>query len=128
MEQVIYHLISNSIKFSHWNAAPVINISSKLLTLPETKQKELSLNSSEYFEIRFQDNGIGIESSHLNRIFDLFSKLDHNQELKGGGTGLAYCRKIIRNHGGLITVESEPDKGTDFIVYLPANRLSRNLL
>ena len=77
-----------------------------------------------FVEIRISDNGIGVDASQREKIFDIFSKLDYNQEIKSGGIGLSYCRKIVRNHGGKITAESEEGLGTTFIVYLPVNRLA----
>ncbi len=77
---------------------------------------------SRFVEIQLQDNGIGIEKSSLEKIFDIFSQLPYNQIPNGGGIGLAYCRKIIRNHGGNITAHSEPGSGTVFSVILPVKQ------
>jgi len=61
------------------------------------------------------DTGIGISPEHLKNIFDLF----FTTKPKGTGLGLAICRKIVRDHGGDITVESEERKGTAVTVKLP---------
>jgi signal transduction histidine kinase len=105
IEQLFYHLINNAIKFSKRDLAPVIHIQATAV--------------EQHTEIRIADNGIGIEQSQLEKIFDIFSQLPNNQPLHGFGVGLAYCRKIIRNHRGSISAQSEPGIGTTFSIILP---------
>lgn len=115
IEQLFYHLINNALKFSKKEVAPVIEIQSEIVD-----QSQLPTgNGQQYVEIRITDNGIGIEQSQLEKIFDIFSQLPNNQQLQGFGVGLAYCRKIIRNHGGSINAQSEPGIGTTFSIILP---------
>lgn len=114
IEQLFYHLINNALKFSKREVAPVIDIRSSVID-----QYELP-GGKKYVEIRISDNGIGIEQSQLEKIFDIFSQLPNNNEpLHGFGVGLAYCRKIIRNHGGSISAQSEHGIGTTFSIILP---------
>jgi PAS domain S-box-containing protein len=68
-------------------------------------------------EISIRDQGTGIPAEHLTRIFDPY----FTTKEKGSGLGLATSYSIIRNHGGIINVVSEPGKGTTFSVYLPAS-------
>ena len=67
--------------------------------------------------IRIQDTGIGIPEAIKDKIFDAF--FTTKQKVKGVGLGLSVCYGIIKDHGGEITVESEPEKGTTFTIRLP---------
>jgi signal transduction histidine kinase len=119
MEQLFYHLISNAVKFSKKEEAPVIRIYSTELSQGLSGHRLTEDEEIKYVEIRLEDNGIGIDKSQLENVFDIFSQLPYEKALQGGGIGLAYCRKVIRNHGGIITAQSEPGKGTTFSIILP---------
>ena len=117
LEQLFYHLINNAIKFSKKDEKPIIAISANLL--PQSSHSLPIGNESGYVEIQLTDNGIGIEKSQLEKIFDIFSQGSINEIREGEGIGLAYCRKIIRNHSGSITAQSEVGQGTTFSIILP---------
>ncbi len=67
---------------------------------------------------------MGIPREHLPKIFDRFYRVDNrdNREIGGTGIGLALVKALVEGHGGTVTVESEPGKGTTFIVVLPVQR------
>ncbi len=77
----------------------------------------LLLKPGEYVKIIVEDQGIGIPEKHLNKIFDPY----FTTKTKGSGLGLATTYSIIKNHGGLITVDSELGVGSKFFIYLPAS-------
>ena len=77
----------------------------------------LPLDKGRYIRIAIGDNGIGISEKHLPMIFDPY----FSTKQKGSGLGLATSYSIVKKHGGHITVESEPDKGTVLYIYLPAH-------
>jgi len=122
MEQLFYNLVGNAIRFSKNEAPGIIKFSAHQpekhqidhLVPPDFEQK--------FIEIRVEDNGRGIDKAQLEKIFDIFSKLPSDEVFEGAGIGLAYCRKIIRNHSGNIIAQSEPGIGTTFSLILPVNR------
>ncbi|MFN2540641.1 MAG: CHASE3 domain-containing protein [Chthoniobacterales bacterium] len=74
------------------------------------------LTPGDYIRIRVRDEGVGIPEQYLKRIFDPY----FTTKPKGNGLGLATAYSIIKNHNGLVTVESEVHFGSTFTVYLPA--------
>ena len=83
----------------------------------ETTPRIPDLKPGEYIRISIRDEGIGISESYLKRIFDPY----FTTKEKGTGLGLATTYSIIKNHNGLITVESQIHCGSTFTVYLPAS-------
>ncbi len=104
MQQVFYNLINNALKF-HGKDPPKVHVSAKQ-----------GLNAWVFF---IKDNGIGIDMGQVNRLFQLFQRLEGRGEYPGTGLGLAMCRRIIERHGGKIWVESEVGKGSTFYFSIP---------
>lgn len=115
--QLFFNLISNSLKFSKED--PVIKISSSLVTKEQIENAPESLTEKKYYKISFTDNGIGFDQQYDRLIFSLFQRLHGKLDYAGTGIGLALCKKITENHGGLIIAKSELGKGATFDVYLP---------
>ena len=74
------------------------------------------LAPGDYVRVRIRDEGVGIPEKYMKRIFDPY----FTTKPKGSGLGLATAYSIIKNHNGLMMVESEVHVGTTFTVYLPA--------
>ena len=96
----MYNLISNAIKFSQ-DKQPIIHIE----TLKDADNVILSV----------QDNGIGMKRGDIRKIFDMYGRLHHVVE--GQGIGLYLAKKLVDAANGNIVVESEPGKGSKFILY-----------
>ncbi|GIM18610.1 hypothetical protein KHM09_10610 [Leptospira borgpetersenii] len=103
--QLLQNLITNAIKFSKKETDPEIKIHCR--------------NEGEHWHFSVQDNGIGIESKYLDRIFFIFQRLHIKEEYEGHGIGLAHCKKIIELHNGRIWVESSIGIGSTFYFNIP---------
>lgn len=119
LHQLFYNLISNSLKFS--DQAPLIQLSSRLLTHQEIAENVKMDEQFEYVEILLRDNGIGFEQKYADQIFTIFQRLNDQSKYSGTGIGLALCKKIAENHKGYIRAESALGQGTSFFVYLQVN-------
>ncbi|QHV97362.1 PAS domain-containing protein [Spirosoma endbachense] len=117
MHQLFTNLISNALKFSE--TLPVIVIQANILTPIEVVEQLNLYPTSTYVHLVVQDNGIGFEQEYADRVFTIFQRLNNAKNYSGTGIGLALCRKIVNNHGGIITAESEPGQGASFHIYLP---------
>ncbi|MGA3113359.1 MAG: PAS domain S-box protein [Syntrophobacteraceae bacterium] len=102
------NLIGNALKFRS-SETPRIKIYGKL-------------DRKRTCEIFVNDNGIGFDPKFAERIFKPFQRLHGRSEYDGTGMGLAICRKIVERHGGSIRAESEPGKGSTFIIRLPVKQ------
>jgi PAS domain S-box-containing protein len=116
--QLMYNLLSNSLKFSKTDLAPVITIKSEIKPASLLDYDKLTANKN-YYHIRVSDNGIGFEQQYNEKIFEVFQRLHGRSDYSGTGIGLAIVKKIVENHHGLITARGEVDKGATFDIYIP---------
>ena len=72
-------------------------------------------------EFRVKDSGIGISKKNIHKITESFYQENQTASTKGFGLGLTICKKIIESHKGKLRIESEKEKGSCFILHLPAN-------
>jgi light-regulated signal transduction histidine kinase (bacteriophytochrome) len=105
LTQLFQSLLDNAVKYRQKDDPPRIRVSA-------ARQDDL-------WEFAVADNGIGIDSTYHQRIFEPFKRL-HGREYPGTGIGLALCKRIVEGHGGRIRVESEPGRGSTFFFTLPA--------
>ena len=109
LERIILNLLSNAIKFSKPNG-----------------EIRVTLNFEDCLYISVTDNGIGIAKENLNKIFDKFTQLDtsFSRKNEGSGIGLSIVKSFVLLHNGKISVKSELNKGTSFLIELPLTETS----
>ncbi|MCI9539948.1 MAG: HAMP domain-containing histidine kinase [Lachnospiraceae bacterium] len=108
IQQVLYNLIDNAIKFSHNNSSIKITVS--------------ELNGKVFVSVK--DSGIGIPKDSIGKIWDRFYKTDlsRGKDKKGTGLGLSITKEIIQSHNENIDVISTEGVGTEFIFTLPKQK------
>lgn len=116
LRQLLYNLIINAIKFN--NQTPQIQIGYAVVEAKDLTDISDGF-SGRFHEISVSDNGIGMEAEYSERVFNMFQRLHDRDKYAGNGIGLALCRKVVENHNGIITFESQPNVGTTFKIYLP---------
>ena len=105
MEQAVFNLVDNAIKYSGEGACITIHVELKAPNI----------------EIQVKDTGQGIDAAHLPKIFNRFYRVDKGRSRDQGGTGLglAIVKHIVQYHNGRIEVESRRGKGTCFTMTIP---------
>jgi DNA-binding response OmpR family regulator/anti-sigma regulatory factor (Ser/Thr protein kinase) len=108
IKQVLYNLLSNGIKFT-----------------PKGGRVSLSVHVAETtVRVDVSDTGIGIAAEDMPRLFREFEQIERSrgEKAEGTGLGLALTRRLVELHGGTISAESEPGRGSTFSVTLPMLR------
>ena len=118
MRQLFQNLIGNALKFSHTDRPPKIEVRCTWLTGREVAPYQLP-PALKYLQVSVQDNGIGFNVQHAEKIFTLFSRLHGRSDYEGSGIGLAIARKIIDNHEGTIFASAKEGAGSTFTFILP---------
>jgi len=108
LKQMLINLVDNAVKYSGEGSEVVIS----------TEMKD------GYGVLSVRDNGIGIPKEHLERLFERFYRVDaaRSREQGGTGLGLAIVKHIVLSFKGTVEVESEPGRGSRFIVKLPLKK------
>jgi signal transduction histidine kinase len=101
---VLKRLIDNAIKYNK-QGFPEVWINFKI--------------EGEHSILSVKDNGIGIAPDFQKKIFDMFTRLHNRGAYSGTGMGLSYCKKLLSNYGGTITVESVEGEGSTFNIIIP---------
>jgi signal transduction histidine kinase len=122
--QLIYNLLSNSLKFSAIDVPPRIFIQSNIIQNKDFKQLNIKKKpeTCDYWNLSFKDNGIGFEAEFNQNIFTIFQRLHHVDQYSGTGIGLAIVKKIVNNHNGIIIAEGQLNHGAEFNIYIPISQ------
>ena len=106
MRQLFQNLLANALKFHRKQVPPVVRLDSRF-------------RKDGLWEITVEDNGIGIDEKHADRIFRPFERLHNRSTYEGTGIGLTICNKIATRHNGSIEVKKHPESGVTFHILLP---------
>ncbi|MDR2126674.1 MAG: response regulator [Prevotellaceae bacterium] len=117
-DKIMLNILSNAFKFTGENGEIIVKLT--------TGRGDKRLQSSEYFEIRVIDNGIGIDLNNIERIFERFYQI-HQTTLDtkfGTGIGLHLARELVKLHHGIIYAEKRNDNetGTQMVVRIPLGK------
>lgn len=116
--QLIYNLVSNSLKFSRSDVAAHIKIKSRIVDGHELDHSR-PLPHNKYCHIVIEDNGVGFDPQFSEKIFDIFQRFHSRDLYTGTGIGLAIVKKIIDNHSGQIVASGKLLEGATFNIYIP---------
>jgi light-regulated signal transduction histidine kinase (bacteriophytochrome) len=103
--QLFQNLLDNALKFQG-EEPPLVEIA--------------ATPRGDHWQFSVKDNGIGIGSQHMDRIFQIFQRLHERDKYDGNGIGLGIAKRIVERHGGRIWLESEPGVGSTFLFTLAA--------
>jgi PAS domain S-box-containing protein len=112
LSQVLNNLLANAMQATFDDGT--VSVECANIMIDDCAQWRVA--AGRYVKVAVTDNGVGIDEETLRKIFDPYFTTKET----GTGLGLATCYSIMKKHGGLITVESEPGVGTVFNLYLPA--------
>ena len=99
-------LIHNAIKYC--DTTPLIRIYAE--------------RQGKFWQFTVADNGVGIDPEYHQHLFKMFKRMHGPDKSRGSGIGLAKCELIVQRHGGVVTVDSNPGKGSVFCFTIPAEQ------
>jgi signal transduction histidine kinase len=111
VKQILLNLLSNAVKFS--NEGGFVHLKVGLLREADSPLGRESIR------IEVTDTGVGIDPEELERIFKEFYQVPGRRNRGGSGLGLSLTRNFVELHHGTVSVESEPGRGSTFLVILP---------
>jgi signal transduction histidine kinase len=109
LNQALLNILSNAVKFTHQNGNIFLTASKK----------------EDQFVIKICDDGVGISEENQEKLFKPFAQVEneYQAQVNGTGLGLYLTQKIVELHSGQIVLESEPNKGSCFTIFLPKKEI-----
>lgn len=111
IKQLVFNIISNSVKFTKGKSDAKITVTS-----------ELNEDTITFF---FRDNGVGFEPSSNVHLFNVFDRMHNESDYEGSGVGLATVKKIVKRFNGKATIEGYPNQGCCLTISFPTNNMIR---
>ncbi len=105
MHQLLQNLIGNALDYRRPDVPLIVRVAGCVV--------------GEYHRLEVSDNGRGFEPEQAAHIFEIFSRLNGDEDSEGSGVGLTICRAIVERHGGTLTAQATPGQGATFRVLLP---------
>jgi signal transduction histidine kinase len=102
-----------------WLSHAVANLVDNSLKFGAGGQVHIAIEDGETVRISVADRGIGVQPGDQERLFQLFARPDASSAYGGLGLGLFIVRRVAESHGGRVTVTSDPQAGTRFVIELP---------
>ncbi|WP_207426888.1 response regulator [Pedobacter sp. SYSU D00535] len=129
VEQIIKNLLSNAFKFTPQNGKVSVSVSLVKEQMDFSNERLKNANNG-ILAFAVKDSGIGIPLDKQKAIFEAFQQADGTTSRKYGGTGLglSICRELSNLLGGEIKVQSEPNAGSTFTLYLPLELANQDTL
>lgn len=136
LDIIIFNLLSNAFKYLAEKGQLKISVSKELSNSSKSYTNQLSygeIESDDFIVISIEDSGSGIDSEDLSNIFNRFEQGKHkvtkeSDEIKGSGIGLSICKEYTFLHGGKITAQSDPGKGSRFTIFLPSKQKIQKII
>jgi len=124
MEQVLYNLLINAVKFTPADGQITLSILKKYPVPEQNESPQMIEVPEDYVLISVKDTGIGISKEQLPHIFDRFYQAGESgkSSYEGTGIGLALAKEIVTLHQGKINVHSQVGIGTEFVIHLPRSK------
>jgi signal transduction histidine kinase/CheY-like chemotaxis protein/CBS domain-containing protein len=116
--QVLINLLSNGVKFTPEGGSIILDV--RIVDEPRDRETGTSLSQQQII-FSIVDTGIGIAPENMDKLFQSFIQIDSslNRQYAGTGLGLSLVKRIVEMHGGKVSVQSEVDRGSCFMVSLP---------
>lgn len=124
LKQVFLNLLINA-KDALIEGEGVITVTLKRVFREEIEHLHQKSSHKTYALVSIQDTGVGIAQENIEKIFDPF--FTTKSPSQGTGLGLSLVESIVRSHGGIVTIQSAVNEGTNFMIYLPERKVADNL-